>query len=325
MAKRREDLTGKIFGNYTVEGPAPDYISPTGHHSAMVWCLCVCGTRKAIRESSLKNGDTVGCGCVAPRTLDLTGQKFNMLLVEKMIGFVECANGTKKSICKCLCDCGNRTIKVASDIKSGNTKSCGCLNKKVVSDTWLIDLTNKRFGNCIVKERYKENYVSPKGQEDAQWICICDCGNEFIARGSNLRNGHTWCCGCKRKSSRAESIIEEWLSNNHINHKRNYKFDDLKSHKNWKLPFDFALLDENNNLLSLIEYQGEQHSVSRKNDMFGYEQRTYTDKAKKQYCEDNNIPLFEIDYKQNILNELNKIINATYHVNSVPSSETEKV
>ena len=320
MAKPRKDLTGEVFGKYTVEGPAPDYISPTGHHSAMVWCVCECGTRKAIRESSLKNGDTVSCGCVPPRALDLTGQKYNMLFVEKMLGFVN-GKRSRKSQCLCLCDCGNEKILNASDVRSGNIKSCGCLTKKAPSDRCLIDLVGQRFINCVVQRRYEENYISPKDQEDTQWVCLCDCGKEFIARGSNLRCGHTWCCGCKRKSSKAETIIENYLSENKINHTRGYKFDDLRSRKNWKLPFDFALLDENNNLLSLIEYQGEQHSVARKNDMFGYEQRTYTDKAKKEYCVTNNIPLYEIDYKENISSAIIEIVNTTYHVNSVPSSK----
>ena len=320
MAKRREDITGKIFGDYTVEGPAPDYISPSGRHSAMVWCVCICGTRKAVRESSLKSGDAKNCGCKPPRTLDLTGRRYDRLLVEKMIGFRTNKNGSRSSMCLCLCDCGTEVEIPAAYLTSGNTKSCGCLNKEIVSKTWLIDLTGQRFVNCVVKCRAKENYISPKGQQEAQWVCLCDCGTEFIARGSNLRNGHTWCCGCKRKSSKAETIIENYLTENKINHRRNYKFDDLRSKKNWRLLFDFALLDSNNKLLSLIEYQGEQHSVARKNDLFGYDQRTYTDKEKKNYCLENNISLYEINYKQDIIQELNKIINATYHVNSVPSS-----
>lgn len=320
--KRKEDLTGKKYGKYTVEGPAPDYISPAGNHYSQVWCRCECGTRKIVRTSSLKNGDAVSCGCTPPRTLNLTGQKFNRLFVEEMVGFQTNKNGSRSSMCRCLCDCGERVILRASDIKSGNTKSCGCLNKEILTQMWLIDLTGQRFGNCVVKCRYKENYVSPKGQEDAQWVCICDCGKEFIARGSNLRNGHTWCCGCKRKSSKAERVIEEYLKANNISHTRNYKFDDLRSRKNYRLPFDFALLDENNNLLSLVEYQGEQHSIARKNDIFGYEQRTYTDKAKKEYCYNHNINLYEITYKQDVISELIKILDATYHVNPVPSSQT---
>lgn len=30
----------------------------------------------------------------------------------------------------------------------------------------------------------------------ALWLCRCDCGREFIARGSQLRNGETVTCGC---------------------------------------------------------------------------------------------------------------------------------
>jgi len=33
-----------------------------------------------------------------------------------------------------LCDCGKTTIAFPFNVKSGNTKSCGCLNKKLASE-----------------------------------------------------------------------------------------------------------------------------------------------------------------------------------------------
>lgn len=184
-------------------------------------------------------------------------------------------------------------------------------------------MSGQRFGECVVLYRTND-YVAPGGEHDPQYICICDCGKEFAARGSNLRAGHTWCCGCKRKSSKAEQEINDYLTKCAINFERNYRFEDLRSRKNWKLPFDFALFDDQQNLLCLIEYQGEQHFESRKNDIFGYEQRKYTDKSKKEYCKQHNIPLYEITYKQNIIDELNKILTTTYHANTVPSLESEE-
>ena len=59
----------------------------------------------------------------------------------------------------------------------------------------IIDLTGQRFGRLTVIER-AENYVSPKGHEEVQWRCICDCGKESITRGAYLKSGKAKSCGC---------------------------------------------------------------------------------------------------------------------------------
>ena len=41
----------------------------------------------------------------------------------------------------------------------------------------------------------------------AYWECICKCGETTIARGTNLRNGHTISCGCQRVVKLRESIL----------------------------------------------------------------------------------------------------------------------
>ena len=55
---------------------------------------------------------------------DLTGQKFNRLTALKYIG-------NSKWLCKC--DCGKETIVYVSRLKTGHTKSCGCLVKEKCS------------------------------------------------------------------------------------------------------------------------------------------------------------------------------------------------
>lgn len=52
---------------------------------------------------------------------NINGQKFNRLTVIKRIG---------KTKVKCLCDCGNECIIAFGHLKSGHTKSCGCLAKE---------------------------------------------------------------------------------------------------------------------------------------------------------------------------------------------------
>lgn len=57
--------------------------------------------------------------------------------------------------------------------------------------TRCIDLTGKRFGKLIVLSRNEANSKDNK----PLWLCLCDCGNLTITRGSNLKKGCTKSCG----------------------------------------------------------------------------------------------------------------------------------
>lgn len=71
------------------------------------------------------------------------------------------------------------------------------------------DLIGQRFSRLVVISRAE----SVKGF--AQWRCVCDCGNETVAKGAKLRAGRTKSCGC----ARAEHIASlgeksrKWHSN----------------------------------------------------------------------------------------------------------------
>ena len=56
----------------------------------------------------------------------------------------------------------------------------------------LIDITGQKFNSLTVLER-AEN-LSTK----TAWRCQCDCGNEIVVEGQNLKNGKRKSCGCKR-------------------------------------------------------------------------------------------------------------------------------
>lgn len=55
--------------------------------------------------------------------LNLTGEKFGRLTVIEEAGRAQ--NGS--TLWKCRCDCGKRVITETRLLRSGNTKSCGCL------------------------------------------------------------------------------------------------------------------------------------------------------------------------------------------------------
>lgn len=61
-----------------------------------------------------------------------------------------------------------------------------------------IDLTNKVFGRLKVLKQV-DNIQTPNGRSHVAWLCECECGEQIIVRGDNLRNGHTVSCGCKKR------------------------------------------------------------------------------------------------------------------------------
>ena len=65
-----------------------------------------------------------------------------------------------------------------------------------------IDLTGKRFGKLVVK-----NKVSGYGTS-ALWHCICDCGNEKDYFQKSLVYNQVISCGCERKKRAAERMKE---------------------------------------------------------------------------------------------------------------------
>lgn len=114
-------------------------------------------------------------------TNDITGIKFNNLTT---IRRTEEKNKDGRTLWECKCDCGNTVFVAAKSLKSGNTKSCGCRKWRKALDH---DLVGQAFGKLKVISR---------GDTPAWYKCKCSCGNERLARSSELLNGTVKSCGC---------------------------------------------------------------------------------------------------------------------------------
>lgn len=174
MKKQVENLVGRRFGKLTVI----DYSgkSTSGIH---LWeCKCDCGNIKTIAGADLRRGHSKSCGCLKTAN-DLTGKRFGMLEVINRCG----SSANRNSLWLCKCDCGNTKEVTANRLINGYVKSCGCLNSP--------DLTGKRFGRLVVKERSTQ--ITGTG---ALWICQCDCGSISTVRAHSLISGSTQSCGC---------------------------------------------------------------------------------------------------------------------------------
>lgn len=127
---------------------------------------------------------------------DLTGERFNKLVVIKRVENKVSSSGIRQAQWLCRCDCGRETVVTTTRLKSGMTKSCGCLCPG--GQKGLIDITNQRFGKLVVLGRAENDYIDPHGHHFAQWKTRCDCGREVVVQGRYLRNGSTSSCGiCK--------------------------------------------------------------------------------------------------------------------------------
>ena len=64
------------------------------------------------------------------KLIDLTGQRFGRLTVIKRAGISKHGQSAKWV---CQCDCGKTTVVGSYELRSGNTKSCGCLANELSS------------------------------------------------------------------------------------------------------------------------------------------------------------------------------------------------
>lgn len=126
---------------------------------------------------------------------DLTGKTYNRLTVLFRVKNNGATHGAKW---RCLCSCGNVIDVLASNLKTGHTLSCGCLQKEKTSKTQLINEIGNKYGRLTVLKQDKD-YISKNGRHRIQWICQCDCGKIVSVDGTSLRKGSTQSCGCYRK------------------------------------------------------------------------------------------------------------------------------
>ena len=244
-----------------------------------------------------------------PKKQNLIGQKFNRLLV---INTVPSRN--KKTFWKCQCDCGNICEVRADQLKSNNTKSCGCLNTEVRSKlgkSHIKDITNQRFGKLQAIKRLDIRLSKNQGY---LWECLCDCGNIIQVSINDLKSGNTTSCGCSKESI-GEKNIGILLLTLQIPFETQKTFKDLYNlQKNKQLKYDFYLPNEN----ILIEFDGPQHY---KKTNFTSNQTIINDQIKNEWSLKHNIKLYRIPYteKENILKKktLEELCKKEYLVNVV--------
>lgn len=171
------NLENQRFGKLVVIKEGDVHITKGGYKVKTWICQCDCGNVISVMQGALKSGKTKSCGCL--RNEDLTGKRFGKLIV---LGRSEKKGRGKFWHCKC--DCGTELDVITEHLKSGHTRSCGCIR--------AIDITGKKFGRLIALKKTEKRDSSG----NVYWLCKCDCGGEIETQGRFLRNGLVKSCGC---------------------------------------------------------------------------------------------------------------------------------
>jgi len=171
----RIDITNQRFGKLTA-------IAPAGHskHGDVLWlCKCDCGNQKQATTASLRKGNVKSCGCLNQRP-SIAGQRFG-----RLTAIENHKNDKNETRWRCLCDCGKEVSVYKNNLKSGKTRSCGCIR--------VERLEGQRFNKLTVLAE------AGRGKHgEVLWKCLCDCGKETIVGAKELRKSEIKSCGCIR-------------------------------------------------------------------------------------------------------------------------------
>ena len=140
--------------------------------------------------------------------------------------------------------------------------------------------------------------------------CSCSlCGAKKQIRADTLFNRQA-ACECFKKHSCGEILVKKALDELKLKYKTEQIFDNLVGMGGGSLRYDFALIDENNEIKGLIEFDGEQHY--QENSYYNPDGKVQIhDNIKNKYAEEHNIPLLRIPYYEslNIKNIIQNFLN----------------
>jgi hypothetical protein len=139
----------------------------------------------------------------------------------------------------------------------------------------MDELMGQRFGRLTVIGYHDKNSC---GQ--VRWVCKCDCGNEHVAVGAQLKRLHTKSCGCLQRESRVTSntthgmtdspTYKVWenmrtrCSNPNRKQWKDYGGRGIKVCDRWQQSFEAFLSD-------MGERPSSKHTIERKDTNGNYE------------------------------------------------------
>ena len=175
--------------------------------------------------------------------IDITGERFGRLTVVK---YVE-TNKEGRAVFECKCDCGNIVSVVGKNLRTGNTKSCGCFNRD--QSTKRIVALNTKHGST--NTRLFRIWASMKTR----------CGNKNTANYEDYGGRGIFVCDEWKDDFAA---FEKWALENGYNDRLSIdRIDNDKGYFPENCRWATMKQQQNNRRSNrLVEYNGEIHTVS---------------------------------------------------------------
>ena len=209
------DLTGIKYDNFIVLKQGKGRYTKGGQYKTTWICECICAKEFETDGEKIRRGTVYSCGCMRYKGRgrfydDLTGKQFGKLVVLGEGEPTKNSYGRRSKRWMCLCDCGNTTLVHTDKLKSGHTRSCGCLKDEFsIGDlTRTHGMSNTKLYHTyqsMIQRCYYPKNVSYKNY-GGRGIKICE---EWLGE-HGFENFYEWAMeeGYDKNKSRTDQSID---------------------------------------------------------------------------------------------------------------------
>ena len=208
------DFSGLKFNKLTVIGNAPSRKTPWGTLERRIIVKCECGKEKELPWKSVKRGKIKSCGCLMLEKIDIGKNNIynHWIILNEVKPYVTKEGKMRKVLARCICGLEKEVLLTA--LRTGNSKSCGCMTdhsrksgyfnvniNSPVPDIPLEDMNKKDIGSWKIIE-----IISAKRNKNREIIRTvkvqCKCGYTKVSLLNNTGKSKQ-CFGCSMKDKLA--------------------------------------------------------------------------------------------------------------------------